>query len=338
MRLKPLRDQVVVVMGASSGIGRETALRMAASGARVLAAARTELALQSLVEEIRHRGGAAAYVLADTSVPRQAEVAAEAAVREWGRLDTWVQCAGVALWARFEETPPEEWSRVIDVNLNGTAYGAMAALPRLREAGGGALILVSSVEARVAPPLQAAYAASKHGVNALARVLRMELKAAGVPVNVTEIMPSSINTPLFRKSRSRIGVQPHPLPFIYDPSLVVDAILYAAEHPVPELIVGGSGRAFVQGERLAPRLTESVLMLLGNVMQRTPEPKPVTAPNNLFHSLPDPACNQVEGEFGSEARSTSASTWLQIHPAARRALAAGVIGSVAYLALRPRRS
>lgn len=335
-KLKRIEEQVAVVMGASSGIGRETALRLAGRGARVVAAARTESALASLVAEIRANGGTAEYLVADTTDSDQVNSVARYAVERYDRIDTWIQAAGVAMWSRFEEMRPEEWSRIIDVNLNGAAYGAMAALPHLRNAGGGALILISSVEARVAVPLQAAYAASKHGVNALARVLRMELEAERSPVSVTEILPSSMNTPLFEKSRTRIGVQPRPLPFIYDPRLVVDAILHAAEHPTPEIIVGGSGNLFVQGERWAPRLTETTLAALGRALQRTREPKSDSAPDNLFEPLPDVLCNRTDGGFEKETRSTSAVTWLKTHPRARTLLTAGVMGSAALALLRRR--
>src|SRR5215216_2298864 len=147
MRLKPIDEQVVVLMGASSGIGRETALRFADRGARVVSA-RGEEGLASLVEEIRREGGEATYAVADTSEFEQVKAVAERAVEEYGTLDTWVHLAAVGLFATFEETTPEEFARLIDVNLMGQVYGAMAALAHIKREGRGALIHISSVEAK----------------------------------------------------------------------------------------------------------------------------------------------------------------------------------------------
>src|SRR5215217_4465554 len=135
MRLKPIEEQVVALMGASSGIGREAALRFAERGARVVVSARGEEGLASLVDEIRREGGEATYVVADTSEFEQVEAVAERAVEEYGTLDTWVHLAAVGLFATFEETTPEEFARLIDVNLMGQVYGAMAALAHIKREG-----------------------------------------------------------------------------------------------------------------------------------------------------------------------------------------------------------
>src|ERR687886_1388875 len=164
LHLKPLREQVVVVMGASSGIGRATAAGFAAQGAKVVVAARGEAGLRSLVEEIRAGGGEACAEVADVTDPAQVRRVAQRAVTEYGRLDTWVHAAAVLLVAPFEQTTPEEFQRVIDVNLMGQVHGAMAALPHLREQG-GALIHISSMGAKRGVPLQTAYCAAKHGID-----------------------------------------------------------------------------------------------------------------------------------------------------------------------------
>ena len=137
MQLKPIEEQVVALMGASSGIGRETALRFARKGAKVVASARSEEGLDSLVQEIRGEGGEATAVVAEVTDFEQVKAVADRAVEEYGRLDTWVHLAAVGLFATFEQTTPEEFERVIDVNLMGQVYGAMAALPHIkREARG----------------------------------------------------------------------------------------------------------------------------------------------------------------------------------------------------------
>ena len=176
MQLKPVGEQVVVLMGASSGIGRETALRFARKGAKVVVSARGADGLDSLVEEIRREDGEAIAVPADTSEFEQVKAVAERAVEEYGRLDTWVHLAAVGLFATFEETTPVEFARVIDVNLMGQVYGAMAALPHIKREGGGGLIHISSMGAKRSIPLQSAYCASKHGIDGFLESLRVELR------------------------------------------------------------------------------------------------------------------------------------------------------------------
>lgn len=315
MQLKPIDQQVVVVVGASSGIGRLAALRFAQRGAKVVAAARGEPGLRSLVEEIGQAGGDATFVVADVAEFGQVQAIARAAVATYGRIDTWVNLAAVSIWARFEETTPEEFKRVIEVNLLGQAYGAMAALAELRRTGGGALICISSVEARRGLPYQSAYAASKHGIEGMLDALRLELQHTGVPISVTNIMPASINTPLFNKARTKLGVKPRGISPIYQPELVVDAILHAAEHPTRDIIVGGAGKAIDVTQRLSPRAMDAMLLRMGFDGQRSDEPKAPDAPNNLL--APIGGYDRVEGDFGDQALQRSPATWLEMHSGVR---------------------
>jgi NAD(P)-dependent dehydrogenase (short-subunit alcohol dehydrogenase family) len=175
MRLKPVEEQVMVLMGASSGIGRETALRFAERGAKVVVSARSENGLTSLVEEIQAKGGEAIAIPTEVSEFEQVKAVADGAVEAYGRLDTWIHLAAVLLVASCEDTTPEEFERVIDVNLMGQVYGAMAALPHIKREGGGALIHISSMGAKRSIPLQSAYCASKHGIDGFLESLRVEL-------------------------------------------------------------------------------------------------------------------------------------------------------------------
>lgn len=200
MQLKPINQQVVAVVGASSGIGRNAALQFANRGAKVVVAARSELGLQSLVDEIQKMGGDATYVVADVTVFDEVKAIANKAVEVYGSLDTWVHNAAIELYAAFEVTTPLEFKRIIDVNLMGQVHGAMAALPHIKREGRGALIHVSSVEARRSLPLQSAYAAAKHGIDGFLESLRVELMHEKLSISVTNIMPASINTPLFNKA------------------------------------------------------------------------------------------------------------------------------------------
>ncbi len=332
MQLKPIAQQVVVVVGASSGIGRETAVRFAKHGAKVVIAGRSEPGLGSLINEIRRAGGEVTAITADVAEFAQVKAIADRAVQEYGRIDTWVHLASVAVWGTFEQTTPAEFKRIIDVNLTGQAYGAMAALPHLRRAGRGALIHVSSIEGKLALPLQSAYSASKHGVVGFLDALRLELQHEGIPISVTNVMPSSINTPFFNKAGTKLGVQPRPLPPMYQPQLVADAILYAAEHPTRDLVVGGAGKAGIELRRMSPRLMDAFLRLTAFTLQRTDAPKSEDAPNNLFQ--PVAGYDQVEGDFGKEARAWSVYTWLELHPHVRRLVTSTALSAIMVVAAR----
>lgn len=312
MKLKPVEEQVVVIVGANSGIGRKTALDFAQRGAKVVLSGRSQTAVNNAAEEIRRNGGEAVAAAADVTDFEQMQALAERAVETYGRIDTWVHLAAVTLYARFEDTRPEEFRQVLNVNLLGQIHGALAALPHLRRGGGGALIHISSVEARQTLPLQSAYAASKHGMIGFLDALRMELEEEGAPISVTNIKPASINTPLFSKALTRLGVKPRPLPPVYEPDVVSAAILYAAEHPVRDLYAGGAGKALGMLQRISPRAAEKMMRRMGFAGQKSDQPKSADAPNNLFEHLD--GYDRVYGDYGAEARSSSMYTGMRRQP------------------------
>lgn len=319
--LKPLNEQVVVVVGAASGIGRLSALEFGRAGSKVVVAARDEEALRSLVSEIKQAGGEAIYVVCDVAHYDQIENVAVQTVEKFGRIDSWVHTAAAALYAKFEDISPDEFKRVIDVTLTGAAWSAMVALPRLKISK-GALIQVSSVEAIVAIPYQSAYGAAKHGMKCYLDCLRIELDRDHVPVSVTNIMPSGINTPFFNNARTKLGVKPVATPPIYHPKFVAGAILAAAQKPIPEIIVGGAGWLFALTERSAPHIAHLFQKLTADV-QKTKELKSENAPTNLFS--PDTKDARVEGDFSASARGTSVVTWLETHPTVRTALGYSIL-------------
>jgi NAD(P)-dependent dehydrogenase (short-subunit alcohol dehydrogenase family) len=272
---KPLSEQVVVVVGASSGIGRATALALAARGARVVCAARNALALRTLVEQVEHAGGRALAVPTDVADPSAVQALADAAERTYGRIDTWVHLASVGVWGRVEDITDAEFERVLRVNFLGVVHGVRAALPALRRAGGGGIIGVASGEGARSMPLQAPYTASKFAVRALQDSLRMELAQTGDRISVTTVLPASIDTPFFEHARSRLGgARPKPPPPVYAPEVVADTIVFAAEHPRREIPVGGAAAAFMLTQRLMPALTDAVFSLrsVGAGLQRASRP------------------------------------------------------------------
>ena len=302
LQLKPIDEQVAVVMGATSGIGRATALLLAQKGARVVVAARRQGALDELVEEIERAGGVATAVAADVTDYEQINNVARVAIKKYGRIDTWIHTAAAAMYARFEDTSPEEYARVIQVTQIGAAWGAMVALPHLKRSH-GALIQVSSVEALVGIPYQAAYGSAKHGMKAYLDVLRIELDHDQIPVSVTNIMPAGINTPFFTNARTKIGVKPVAVPPMYQPEIVAGAIATAATKPIPEIIVGGGGIMLALMNRISPHFVDLSLRKLSFQMQRTDEPKSEAAPDNLFSS--DTKDTRVQGDFDGRARHQS---------------------------------
>ncbi|GAA3928631.1 SDR family oxidoreductase [Actinoplanes auranticolor] len=290
---KPLSEQVVVIVGASSGIGRASALAFAARGAEVVCAARSTQALDTVVGEIRQAGGSAVAAPADITDPAAVRALAERAEREYGRIDTWVNVAAVGVWGRVEDITAAEFERVMRVNFLGHVHGVHAALPALRRAGGGTIIGVSSAEGVRAVPLQAPYAASKFALRALYDCLRSELAQDGEPIAVTTILPASMDTPFFEHARSKLGVMVKPPPPVYAPEIVADSIVYAARHPRREIPVGGAAAALMLAQRLSPALTDAVLAIrrFGVSSQRTDRPD--NGVDNLDEALDGPG--QIHG-------------------------------------------
>jgi NAD(P)-dependent dehydrogenase (short-subunit alcohol dehydrogenase family) len=253
-------------------------------------------------------------VVAYVTDPAQVQAVADRAVATYGRLDTWVQMAGVLLVAGFDDTTPEEFARVLQVNLLGQVHGAKAALPHLRR-GGGAFISMSSMGAQRGIPLQTAYCSSKHGIDGFLEALRVELQRDGVPVSVTQIMPGTINTPLFDNARTKMGVKPVAPPPAYPARVVADAIVHAAAHPVRDLVVGGSAKTLITVEKFAPRLVDAFLRRVGYELHDTGETKPADAPDNL--DAPLTGHDTVEGTVDGVTLRHSGYTWLAMHKPVR---------------------
>ncbi|RPJ37597.1 MAG: SDR family NAD(P)-dependent oxidoreductase, partial [Chloroflexi bacterium] len=266
---------------------------------------------------------------ADVTNFEQVKSVADQVVQRFGRIDTWVNLAAVSEWALFEDTSPDEFHRIIEVNLLGQAYGAMASLPYLKQqTGGGALIFVSSIAGRAPIPYQSAYNASKHGVLGLVETLRQEVKYTESPVSVTAILPASVSTPMFEKARTKIGVEPEPIKPVYEVRMAARAIAYAAQHPVRELIVGDSGYMITFMRRLAPTLTSNYLGAAGFRQQRSQEFKSSQAPDNLYEHVSEET--QVEGEY-TPVKKVSPLTWFSTHPKARMALYGALLAGLGVL-------
>lgn len=326
---RPIADQVVVLTGASSGIGRETALQLAQRGAKVVIAARNKEALDTLAAEVDRLGGEALPVPTDVSDYQQVLGLAQRAVDRFGRIDTWVNNASVSTYGTVEQMEVDELRRVIEVNLLGSIHGMKAVLPQLRRQGTGTIINVSSTLGKRAVALQAGYCAAKHGIVAFAEALRLELAHERAGIAVVDVLPSSINTPLFENARSKIGVLPMPIPPIYEPRVVAETIVGAAEKPVRTVFAGFAGRLMDIGQRISPALTDRYLLGPGRIFEAQKTDQPDDGRDNLYD--PSEGSGATTGQFGQRSHSTSIYTrYLGLHPTRGRVLAAaGVAGAVA---------
>jgi short-subunit dehydrogenase len=252
--MRKLSDRVVVLTGASSGIGRAAAVGFAVSGACLVLAARRAVALDEVARECNETKGRALAVPTDVTDEKAVGELARRAVEEFGRLDVWVNNAAVSLFSRFAEAPPDEYDRVIDVNLFGCIRGVRAALPYFREQGHGVIINVASVYGKIGAPYLSGYVASKHAMVGLSESLRQELVAEDI--HVSTILPASIDTPIFQQAANYTGRAVTPMRPVYDADVVARAIVRCARRPRRERIVGGAGRLLWQQRLTSPGLLE----------------------------------------------------------------------------------
>ncbi|MBO9353836.1 SDR family NAD(P)-dependent oxidoreductase [Bordetella petrii] len=255
VRLKKLHDQVMVITGASSGIGLATARMAAREGAKVVLACRNQQALDEVVAGIHADGGEALAVQADVGVPADHDRILGAAIDHYGRVDTWVNNAGVSIFGRLEDVPLEDQRKLFDTNYWGVVYGSTTAMAHLKKHGGALINLGSEVSDR-AVPLQGAYSASKHAVKGYTDALRMELEAEGAPVSVTLIKPASIATGYSQHARNYMDVEPRLPPPLYAADTVARAILYAAQHPRRDIYVGSASKAMSSMGQRMPGLSD----------------------------------------------------------------------------------
>lgn len=325
---KKLDQKVVVITGASSGIGRATALTLARAGVTLVLTARREHAIRELAAECEALGARTLDVALDVTDQDAVNNLARTASERFGRIDVWVNNAAVAMFAPFERTPAEAFRRVIETNVFGYVYGAWAVMPIFRQQGSGVLINVGSIDSRVSQPYTSAYTMSKHAVAGLGEVLRQELLLDGQKhIHVCTVMPPTIDTPLFQHAANYTGRAVKAMPPVYPAQEVADAIVSLIKDPKPELVVGGAGKMIAMQQRMSRSAVEMQLAKMTDAKQFADEPA-LDTDGNLFEPMAE--YTDVSGGWKGEERARG-----------RKLAAVGAVGAAAaggWLWLRSRRS
>lgn len=327
-RYKKLNEQIIVITGATSGIGLATVKRAVRHGAKLVLAARNEKVLQNICGEITDAGGEATYVVADVGKEDEVQRIADTAIDKFGGFDTWVNNAGVIVFSDLKDLPTDEHQRIFQTNYWGVVYGSQAAQKHFRtRTDGGTLINVASINAQMPVPILGAYSASKAAVKAYSDVLRMELGHEGAPVRVSVIMPSGISTPISDHGRSHMADRGKVMPPLYDAELVADTILTAAQKKIRQITVGDTGKVSTIGWHMLPSLMDKVLGWALPKVQSSGKPKLAT--DNLYTPGDD-----GEVYLDGERRGIRFSPYTQarLHPVVPFCL--GVLAVAGYVAVK----
>ncbi|MBQ5948251.1 SDR family oxidoreductase [Massilia sp. ST3] len=298
VKLRKLNEQVMVITGATSGIGLTTARMAASQGARLVLAARAADALDELASELRARGSEVVTVAADVGSPGDVERIGQAAMDRFGRIDTWVNNAGISVFGRLEEVAPEDHHRLFQTNFWGVVNGSLEAVKRMKTRGGGAIINVGSEVSDRAIPMQGMYSASKHAVKGFTESLRMELEKENAPLSVTLIKPAAIDTMFAVHARNYMDKEPALPPPIYAPEVVAEAILHAAQHPKRDVFAGGASAMISAGSRAMPRLFDRYLRATMFKQQKSSVPTQPGRRDSLYSPNPAHELRQRQGMPG----------------------------------------
>jgi NAD(P)-dependent dehydrogenase (short-subunit alcohol dehydrogenase family) len=323
------RPQVVVITGASAGVGRALARLYGARGASVALIARGIDGLEGAAREITDAGGRALVLPLDVADAAAVEDAAERVEHELGPIDLWINNAMASVFSPVHEMTPEDYERVTGVTYLGYVWGALAALRRMRPRDSGTIVFVGSALAYRGIPLQSAYCAAKHAVEGFHDSLRTELMHDGSNVNVTMVQLPAVNTPQFGWVKSRLPNKAQPVPPIFQPELIAEGIAWAADNPDAsrELNNGWPAVKAIWGNKLAPSFADRVLANMGYQAQQTNEPEDPNRPDNLWE--PVAGDHGAHGAFDARARDASWQLWANTHRGLLAATTAGTLSLVA---------
>ena len=307
------RQQVVVITGASAGVGRATARAFARRGAAVGLLARGRAGLEGARREVEELGGRAMVIPTDVADPAQVEAAAEAVERELGPIDVWVNNAMTSVFSPVREMEPAEYQRVTEVTYLGQVYGALSALKRMRPRNRGTIVFVGSALAYRGIPLQSAYCGAKHATQGFFDSLRTELMHEGSAIEIGMVQMPALNTPQFRWVKSRLPNKAQPVPPIHQPEIAAEAILHMADHPRREMWVGWPTVKAIAGNRLVPWYADIRLAETGVESQQMAEPEDPGRPHNLWEPVDDEVDHGAHGDFDARAKESSSQLWLSEH-------------------------
>jgi NAD(P)-dependent dehydrogenase (short-subunit alcohol dehydrogenase family) len=293
------KADVVVITGASAGVGRATARAFAKNGAKIGLIARGMDGLAGALREVEEAGGKAMLLPADVAYSDQVEAAAQKIEEEFGPIDIWINNAMASVFSPVKELTMEEVRRVTEVTYLGTVYGTMAALKRMLPRNYGTIVQVGSALAYRGIPLQAAYCGAKHAIQGFTESLRCELLHDNSKVKITMVQMPALNTPQFDWVKSRLPRQPQPVPPIFQPEVAADAIRFAAYHPRREMSVGSSTLEALWGNKFFPGLLDKYLALTGYDSQQTDKPADPSRLHNLWY--PVPGDHGAHGRFDDRA-------------------------------------
>jgi len=323
---------IVVITGASAGVGRATARHFGARGWRVALLARGTDGLEGARREIEALGGTALAIPTDVADHAQVEAAAERVEREWGPIDVWVNDAMATIFCEFLDIAPDDFRRATEVTYLGTVWGTLAALERMSARNRGSIVQVGSALAYRSIPLQAPYCGAKSAIRGFTDSLRSELIHNRSKVHLTMVQLSAFNTPQFDWGRTCMSKQPQPLPPIFQPEVAAEAIYYAATHRRRELWVGWPAIKAIVGTRLLAGLGDRILATEAYRGQHTDEPLPAGRRDNLY--APVPGDHGAHGRFDERAKRASVQLWINMRPWIGVAAAVGIALAAAALRVR----
>jgi NAD(P)-dependent dehydrogenase (short-subunit alcohol dehydrogenase family) len=310
---EPPQPEVVVITGASAGVGRATVRRFARAGAHIALLARGRDGLEAARREVEEVGGRALAIPTDVADANAVDAAAAQAESELGPIDIWINNAMVSVFSPIAEMPAEEFRRVTEVTYLGTVHGTLAALRRMVPRDRGTIVQVGSGLAYRSIPLQSAYCAAKHAVQGFTDSLRCELLHDGSQVRVNTVNLPAMNTPQFDWVRSRLPRRAQPVPPIYQPEIAADAIYWSAHHDRRELWVGMTTVATILADRIAPAALDRYLSTTGYDAQQTAEPETSGRADNLWEPLAGD--HGAHGSFDDRAIASSPQLWAATHRA-----------------------
>jgi short-subunit dehydrogenase len=334
------RSEVVVITGASAGVGRATARAFAKRGAQIGLLARGIKGLEAAKNDVEQLGGRGVVLPTDVASAEQVEAAALKVEQHFGPIDVWINAAMVSVFSSLKEMTFEEFQRVTEVTFLGTVYGTMVALRRMLPRDHGSIVQVGSALAYRSVPLQSAYCGAKHGIRGFTDSLRSELIHDRSQVHLTMVQLPAVNTPQFAWVKSRLPRKAQPVPPIYQPEVPAEAIYWAAHHRRRELFVGFPSVKAIAGNKIIPGVLDRYLARTGYTGQQTDQPRSGDEPNNLWEPLDGEQGRDygAHGSFDARARNFSPQLWVTENRGWLSLLAAGVMGLGLGLNLSRRKS